>query len=581
MICPDIFDSYIRFKELDITNLSNSYNNNYTYNKETFDKYLVYYIENKYGNRCEKMKKYIEFGYNVNENISEKATKYKTNWLEFSILYNDIPMIGFLVKNNANIHYVNPDGLNLIYRCVLTNNPTLLKYFIKLGVNPNHLTSDLDTPLIISCMMTNGFECSKTLIEDPSVLIEVPNQKIQIIDLVIRKIDGGNKKYLEILELILKKKKKIDKNDMLVLRTAVYYNDVDVVKIFLNIYPQCLNKSSDDKDANTIVHMALLEKLPEMLKLFFTYKQLDYKKVNKDETNYLEYLCGYKMFDLLDIFCKKYPKAIDLTNGRSNSTIEVLINSFDLNKMNAKEYEEFVCIIKILINNGANINYRNKMGYTLIFPSIQYANEKFVKFMIEMGANLNEPLLKNREFPPVSNNDPVSFAIQLGKLEMVKILVESKASLHQIVSKGLKIYTSVLTAIKYGRDDHMDYLMTIPEISSWLSSDILVSNYLFDYAVKNICMNKNVLKYFTTESKINSLCLDDPKYSVNWNEKKITMVIDDYKDMENKMFVLEGLEIMVKILIKLSSFNYKQYYLIYENYENLYGLIQNGLKNCK
>lgn len=579
MICPDIFDNYVTIKENDDSRSSKCQNLNKIYNKEAFDKYLVYYIENKYGKRCEKMKKYIEFGYDINENITN--IKQKVNWLEFCISWNDIPMIGFLIKNNANIHRVNSDGLNLIYNCVLTNNEVLLKYFLKLGVNPNCMNSDSDTPLIISCMMANSFNCTKTLLEDPNILIEVPKQKIPIIDLVIQKIDNGNKKYLEILEIILKKKKKIDKNDMMSLRTAVYYNDIDIVKVFLSTHPECLNKSSDDKDANTVVHMALLENRTDLLNLFFTFKQLDYKKTNKDDTNYLEYLCGFKMFDCLDLFCKKYPKAIEMTNSQSNSVTEVLINSFNFNKMSTNEFEDIKKVIKILVTNGANINYRNKMGYTLIFPAIQYSNEKFVKFMIEMGANLNEPIVRNTEFPPVSNNDPVSFAIQLGKLEILKILIESNASLHQIVSKGLKIYTSVLIAIRYGREEHMDLLVTVPEISSWLSSGVMISNYLFDYAVKNICMNKNILKHFATELKINSLCLDDFKYSVSWNEKKIIVNIDEYKDMdsEHKLFVLEGLLESVKILIKLSSINNKHYNAIYESYENLFEQIYWGLKN--
>jgi ankyrin repeat protein len=428
--------------------------------------------------------------------------------------------------------------------------------------------------------MSNGFNCSKVLLEDPNVLIEVPKQQIPIIDLIIQKINNGNKKYLEILEILLKKKK-IDKNDMAVLRTAVYYNDIEIVKVFLNTNPQCLNKSSDDKDGNTIVHMALQENLTDMIKLFFTFKQLDFKKANKDDTNYLEYLCGFKMFDLLDLFCKNYPKAIGITNSNSNSVTEVIINSFNFNTMSSKEFEDIKKVIKILVANGADINYRNKMGYTLIFPSIQYSNEKFVKFMIEMGANINEPLIRNTEFPPVSNNDPIGFAVQLGKLSMLKLLVESKGSLHQIVTNGINIYTSVLMAIRYGRDDHMDYLVTIPEISNWLTSSVLVSNYLFDYAVKNICMNKDVLKYFATESKINSLCLNDPKYSINWNEKKISINIDEYKDMDinNKKFVLEGLLESIRILIKLSSINYKQYYIVYENFENLYENVSSGIKN--
>ena len=75
-------------------------------------------------------------------------------------------------------------------------------------------------------------------------------------------------------------------------------------------------------------------------------------------------------------------------------------------------------IIQILVSNGANINYKNDIGYTLIFPSIQYGNAEFVKFMIGLGAKISEPIInKDDEFPPFINNDPISFAVQLGYLD--------------------------------------------------------------------------------------------------------------------------------------------------------------------
>jgi hypothetical protein len=48
-----------------------------------------------------------------------------------------------LIKNNINIHKIDSNNLNVIFKCILSNNCILLKYFINLGVNPNHLNSFL------------------------------------------------------------------------------------------------------------------------------------------------------------------------------------------------------------------------------------------------------------------------------------------------------------------------------------------------------------------------------------------------------------------------------------------------------
>jgi ankyrin repeat protein len=567
MICSDIFDSYVRLKQISDKPIK----------KESFDKYLTYYIENKDDKRIEKMKKYIEYGFDVNENISNK----KYNWLDFGILNNDIPLIGLLIKNNINIHKIDSNNLNIIFKCVLSNNYILLKYFLNLGVNPNHLNSENDTPLILSCIIKNGYKCVKILLEHPDIQIDNPKQKLNPIDLIINKIELGNKNYLELLEILIKKKKKIEKNDMLVLRASVHYNNLEIVKIFVDNFPSVLNKSSDDNDFNTIVHMAILENHQEMLKYFYTFKQLDWKKKNKEDINYLEYMCYYQMVDLVEIFCEQYPKVLEITYGRTHSIIDNVITMHEYNKLPEDKAEKTKKIIKILIKYGANINYRNEIGYTLIFPSIQYTNEKFVQFMIDIGASIKDKLIRNKEFPPVSNNDPVGFAVQMGKLEIVKVLLNNGGSLHQVEKKNLKLYTAILIAIKYAREGIFNYLITIPEIKSWINSSPIVSNYLFDYAMKYVCLNKNILEKFTPEYKLKSINFDDPIYSVSWNEKRLSIHICDYMEIENKQVILYGLLESVRILVRLSNLNNKNYTVTNENFENLYHCITTSILNCQ
>lgn len=563
MICQDLFDNYIKLVKSKKT----------PYNKVIIDNFMINFVENKDPTRINKLKQYIELGYDINENISTKTI----NWLEYSIYANDIPLIGFLIKSNADYNAIDESGSNIIFTCIHASNPYILKYFLNLGVNPNLKNNDSNTPLIIALSIVGGFNCAKILLEDMRVDIHESNKIYSLVDLIIKKIDDGNKKYLELLDLLLKRKKKIDKNDMGLLRACVYYNQIETIKIFLNNFPSCINKSSDDEDSNTIVHMALYEGHTDLLRYFFTFKELDYKKVNAEDGNYLEFLCFYRMIDLLDLYLKKYPKCLEITYN-SHSIIDCIITMVNFKNIDAEVFEEIKKIIQILISNGADINYKNNIGYTLIFPSIQYGNAEFVKFMIGMGAKIREPIIvKDNEFPPFINNDPIGFAVQLGYFETVKVLVEHNGILHTVVKKNIKLYTCILLCLRYSREDCFDYLISIPKINKWLNSDILIKNYLFDYALKHICINQSILKHFVPESKLKSIDFSDPIYNVSLNEKKIALNIDEYYDLTNKLVILKGLKECIVIINKISGINAKSYSFILDCFKNLYYNITNSI----
>lgn len=568
MICQDLFDNYIKLVK----------SKKSPYKKETIDNFLITFINDKVPTRINKIKQCIELEYDINENISGKSI----NWLEYSIYVNDIPLIGFLLKSNANINLINKSGSNIIFTCIHASNHHMLKYFMNLGIDPNLKNKDSYTPLILSLSLDDGYECSKILLEDMRVDIQESNKIYSLVDLILKKINEKNdvsNKYLELLDLLLKRKKKLDKSDMGSLRSCVCYNQIDIIKIFLNNFPSCINKSSDDEDGNTIVHMALYEGYQDLLRYFFTFKELDYKKVNSDDGNYLEYLCLYRMIDLLDVYCKQYPKSLEITYD-SHCIIDCVITMSDFKNMNKYNFEELKKIIKILVSNGADINYKNDIGYTLIYPSIQYGTPEFVKFMIEMGANIREPIVnKDSEFPPFINNDSIGFAIQLGYLETVKVLVENNVILHTIVKKNIKLYTCILLCLRYSREDCFNYLISIPKINKWLNSDILIKNYLFDYALKHICINQSILKHFVPESKLKSIDFNDPIYNLSLNEKKIALIIDEYYDLTNKLVVLRGLKECINIINKISGINKngKSHIPILKSFKNFHDYIINSI----
>lgn len=574
MICSDLFENYIK-----IFSLKKNYENiKNPENKKNIDDFIFDAIKNKDTTRINKIKQYIEVGFDINEPIYA----HNINWLEFGIYNNDIPLVGFLIKSNADINKINKNGLNIIYTCVKASNPIMLKYFLNLNVNPN-LINDSYTPLILSLRMEDCFECAKILLEDSRVDVIESDKLMSLIDFIMDKMDDGKNEYILLLELLLKRKKKLNENDMWWLFTCIFKNHIDRIKIFLNRFPSCINKSYNKEDLNTIVHVAIFEEKIELLKYLFTFTNLDYTKTNCENGNYLEFLCYFEVVEVLDLFCKKYPKAIQITYN-SHSIIERILSMNDYKTENKKNYQKIKKIIEILVANGADVNYKNEIGYTLIFPAIQYGNAELVEFMIKLGAKNKEPIIiEDDEYPSIKNNDPIGFAIQFGLFETLKILIKQETKLHIITKKNIKLYLSVLLCLQYGREDCLNYLISIPKIKRWLNSDANIKNYLFDYALKHICINKSILKNFVPETKLKSINFDEPSYILSWNEKKIADHIDEYNKMENKLSVLYGLYYFIKIINKLLNINNnpKSFISVTENFKNIYFHITDSINECE
>jgi ankyrin repeat protein len=569
MICQDFYENYVKIFS------SKKYPNN----KENIDSFLIEFVKKKDPTRIDKLKQYIDAKFDINEKISKKVFNENVNWLELCIYTNDIPLIGFLIKSGADINKICKDGSNILFTCVRALNNIMLKYFMGLGINPNLINNDSTNPLLLSIILYGGFDCAKILLTDSKVDVIGTDKICSLIDLVMKRLDSGEDKYIEILDLLIGRKKKLNDNDMWWLRTYVYKNEIDKIKIFLKYFPYCINKSSDDEDSNTIVHLAIYENKQELLKYFFTLKELNYKKKNSEDGTYLEMICYFKMDELIDLYCKNYPKSLTLVYN-SHNIIDCVITTNNIIENDKDTIDIVKKIIKILVSNGVDINYKNDMGYTLIYPSIQYGSPEFVKFMIGLGANISEPIIdKENEFPPFTNNDTIGFAIQLGYFNTMKVLIESNSILHKINVKNIKLYTSILLSIRYNREDCFNYLIEIPKINKWLNSDIMIKNYLFDYSMKHICFNKNILKHFVPESKLKSIDFTDPIYNLSLNEKKISIIIDEYFTLENKLVVLYGLYDSIKIINKIPTIykNNSSYSSILNYFKNLYENITNSI----
>lgn len=530
----DIFDTINEIYKL------NNNNNKFIKNlkKKDFDDYLVLYIKNKLPNRYEKMKQYMSFGFDINDDVND----YKMPWLYIAVQYEDIPLIGLLIKNNANIHHKLKDNTNIIYSCIMFDNLLLLKFFLKKCVSPNYLNDSNNSPLIISCIKDDGIEFIKTLLEYEDIIIDLPDQNFSPLDIIIRKLESNKMEYIKIFNILINRKKKMEFNDMMLLRNYVLKNRLDIVKLYVDKFPNILNKSSDDHDNDTIVHMAIYKKHEEMIKYFFSFKNLDiYKKNNTDHT-YLDYIIGFSMLEILEIYCKNYPKSLKVLNENKKNIIEELI----INPLGDNLSDNLADIIKIVCKYGTNINNINNENQTPIFSAIQYSSFEITKLMLELGAKPNINIEEEIEIKYNDKIDILIFCIQKNKFEEFKLLIDKKAKLYQITIENIKIYSTILSSILYNRYEFINYLFNIKEIKLYLEQNDNINSFLFDYSIKNGCNNNDILNLLIPEYKINLDYLKSNSYFLSCLEKRISIYVPKFN--KKKEIIIDGLIDIISIL---------------------------------
>lgn len=139
--------------------------------------------------------------------------------------------------------------------------------------------------------------------------------------------------------------------------------------------------------------------------------------------------------------------------------------------------------VKFIIELGFNVNYFRGNGVTnvsekitpLIFSIISYKNDdKIVNFLIKSGARINQPT-KNRE-------TPLHIAVKESKFKLVKLLLDNGANINQLnIWKETPIFIAsknnhleiVDLLIKYGAD------LNIPDCG-WIMPLLIATKDLFE-----------------------------------------------------------------------------------------------------
>ena len=535
-------------------------------------------FKNKDKNRLKILEYAIRLGLDVNGIVLYTVIP----WLFYAVEMNDLILLGYLIKHGANIHITHQESdNNIIHYCIIRDNLTLLKHFVKLGVDYNHVNDFDDSPLELA-FIGNKYEIIKYLLQLDDIVInheddEFDDMKYQIDildqetsykfegmfdvfdvfdddesfsplnDIMLTIIENNDDKpiFLDILQLIINKTKRLDHDNAVYIKHLMKFGKNAAFKIIINKFPKIINLSLN---GYTIFNKTIEYKNVELIDYMLDQKCLKHNKTSMSGDYYIHLLTDKNLTTLTRKFLNKFPDDIHLKTLDQNRT------PLDTCIINLDTYSEDITeMIDLLVEYKIDINHENNLGIRSIESAIQFRNVAVVEKMIDLGANIHGPLKNATEFPAICNNDLITFAVQNGKIDIVKLLINKGAPLHTITKQdNIVVHTSVLSAIMWQWTDILKYLFQLDPIKQLINDNVMA--FLLDYAVNIGITDENIFK-FLSMNKVDRSSIDimNDKFRAVSYEKLIGRFINYYDfDNNEKMDILVCLQNMY-ILLKESS----------------------------
>lgn len=232
-------------------------------------------------------------------------------------------------------------------------------------------------------------------------------------------------------------------------------------------------------DPHTLIHKAILENSPEVIRFLLAQGvSVDYPDENGMSPLTIAILnrCNYAVEVLLAYGANTNPRlkwngmsllelALNMTdantamslvrhgadvNGRLKDGRNLLDKVISLVHIN----HQFSNLAKEMICRGADIHANELSGGCPVETAIFY-DKSILELMIRKGLNPNIVMMQNgREF-----RTPLIYAISTGKLDVVKVLVESGADVNKTINWGNKIRSPLNEALERGSPAIVQYLL--------------------------------------------------------------------------------------------------------------------------
>ena len=318
-----------------------------------------------------------------------------------------------LKQHNVNINNLDYEDFTLLSIAVMDNNIEMAELLLKYKADVNTAVSDGDTALILA-VDNNNMEMVKLLL---SYGADIDYKGFRGRTALFCALEYNRKENIEMVKLLIKNKA-----------------DVNIAY------------DGDYENEETPLIYAIMKGYKETVKILIENKA-DINKRNRNNANALIYAYMYGHEDIANILLQNGSDSLDKSLKVCNLNKETLL-SYDVPLITAAHYSTNEVFLQKLIDNGANVNYKNYDEKTALIEAASYNNINAVKVLIKNNADLN---VQNKQ-----GKTALMWACHSGNLEMTKMLLDAGAD--KSIKRGN--YDALYYAREYGKNEEIIKLLT-------------------------------------------------------------------------------------------------------------------------
>ena len=282
-----------------------------------------------------------------------------------------------LKQHNVNINNLDYEDFTLLSYAVMDDNIEMAELLLKYKADVNTVVNDGDTALILA-VDNNNMEMVKLLL---SYGADIDYQGFRGRTALFCALEYNRKENIEMVKLLIKNKA-----------------DVNIAY------------DGDYKNEKTPLMYAIMKGYKETVKILIANKA-DINKRNRNNANALIYAYMYGHEDIADILLHGSDSLDKSLKGCKLLNKETL---FSYRLINAAAYSTNEVFLQNLIDNGADVNYKNYDKKTALTEAASYNNINAVKVLLKNNADVN---VQNR-----GGMTALMSACYNGNLEMTKML---------------------------------------------------------------------------------------------------------------------------------------------------------------
>lgn len=499
-----------------------------------------------------------------------------TSLLWYAVTKNDLLIAGYLAKNGGDIYIKDDNGRNLLFLCAYENNVHMLKYFLACDTS-NKLVNELYNGMssLFFVLFFGYFDIAKMMLNTyPKIKLMADR------DDIIYFVNMYDDEYEIILEILTSYFTYNDftEKDIPWLHLIFKQKLEDSLLTLLQNNKQMVNM----KHNNLPILCSAIHKCMKKVIDYYVFENIIFSNKIDNHNTFVGVFLNIGLYDICEHLIPKNPYTLKHIDIDKRNVFDNIIGVNIYYDWGIKSQETIIKLLKLVIyyNNKyklkININNRNDHGFRPLELAIQYEFSDVVKLLIKNGSNIKLPRSDN-DINNISHsgisNDPLCYAIQHGRLEIVKILLNHGCALStfNIKHKKINVNTALVTAIQYNQSNIFDYLITHSRFAHFLEKSEIYKSFLADFSKKINITDPLILQHLFPADYVEFI-----KKSHNVHKSTLSniqvFIEDNFIFRKKKLITMRGLKScidLIKFIIGIPNGT------TFDQQDNLYSKITN------